>query len=129
MIRAVLIARKSDGFLFCEVCEEASTDRNLALIRNRATDFLKNMNTKQDMCTVNIDSQNFVFHYKIYENIVYLAITDIKYPSKLAFCFLEDINEGFNEELKNHFGTQSVSYYSKLETIDRAYYFIKFGKI
>jgi vesicle transport protein SEC22 len=30
--------------------------------------------------------------------------------------------------LKNHFGTQSVSYYSKLETIDRNNYFIKFEK-
>jgi hypothetical protein len=33
------------------------------------------------------------------------------------------------QELKNHFGTQSVSYYSKLETIDRSNYFMKFGKI
>ncbi len=30
--------------------------------------------------------------------------------------------------MKNHFGTQSVSYYSKLETIDRTNYFLKFGK-
>ena len=41
--------------------------------------------------------------------------------------FLEDINDGFLEELKNVFGTNSVDYYSKLETIDRAYYFIRFG--
>ena len=31
--------------------------------------------------------------------------------------------------MKNHFGTQSVSYYSKLETIDRTNYFLKFGNI
>jgi hypothetical protein len=37
------------------------------------------------------------FSYKINENIVYLAITDIKYPTKLAFCFLEEVNDQFLE--------------------------------
>ncbi len=37
-------------------------------------------------------------------------------------CFIK------RKELKSVFGTNSVDYYSKLETIDRAYYFIKFGK-
>ena len=46
----------------------------------------------------------------------------------MAFHFLVEIDEGFTEELKNQFGTQSVSYYSKLETIDRANYFLKFEK-
>ena len=41
---------------------------------------------------------------------------------------MSDIDDGFTEELKNQFGTQSVSYYSKLETIDRANYFLKFEK-
>jgi len=30
--------------------------------------------------------------------------------------------------LKSVFGTGAVDYYSKLETVDRAYYFIKFEK-
>ena len=75
--------------------------------------FLKNMTGKENICTVNIDSQNYLFHYKIDENVVYLVIADKKYPPKLAFCFIKEINDGFNEELKNQFGTQSVSYYSK----------------
>lgn len=97
MVRVVLIARKSDGLIFCEISDDCNNDKNLMLIRNRAIDFLKNMQSKQDLCTVNLDSQNFVFHYKINENIVYLTIADIKYPSKLAFCFLEEVNEGFTE--------------------------------
>jgi vesicle transport protein SEC22 len=126
MVKVVLIARKSDGLIFCEVAED---DKNIAQVRSRAIEFLKNMQSKQDLCTVNIDSQNFVFHYKINENVVYLVITDVKYPSKLAFCFLEDIDREFQEHLKSQFGTQSVNYYSKLETVDRAYYFIKFEKV
>jgi vesicle transport protein SEC22 len=128
MVKSVIIARKSDGMIFCEVSDECANDRNLMPVRNKAIEYLKTMQNKQDFCTVTIGSQNFVFHYKINENIVYLIITDIKYPQKLAYCFLEDVNEGFTDELKNHFGTQSVSYYSKLETIDRTNYFLKFGK-
>lgn len=137
MVKAVIIARKNDGMIFCEVMDQDDNDKNLKFIRSRAHEFLKTTQNKKEMCTVNIDSQNYVFHYKLNDNIVYLVIVDKKYPAKLAFCFLEELNEGFVEviifihhkELKNHFGTQSVSYYSKLETIDRANYFIKFGTI
>jgi vesicle transport protein SEC22 len=95
MVKSVFIARKSDGLIFCEMSEECTNDKNLMSIRNKAIDYLKSLQGKQDLCTVNIGSQQFIFHYKINENIIYLIITDIKYPSKLAFCFLEDINEGF----------------------------------
>ena len=128
MVKGFIISRKSDGLIFCEVMENEDNDKQFSFIRSRAHEFLKNMNGKESICTVNIDSQNYLFHYRIDENVVYLVITDKKYPPKLAFCFIKDINEGFNEELKNQFGTQSVSYYSKLETIDRANYFIKFEK-
>lgn len=128
MVKGIIISRKSDGLIFCEVMDNESNDKNFSFIRNRAQEFLRNMQNKEALCTVNIDSQNYVFHYKINENVVYLVITEKKYPPKLAFCFLNEIDEGFSEELKNQFGTQSVSYYSKLETIDRANYFIKFEK-
>ena len=95
MVKSVFIARKGDGMIFCEVSDECTNDKNLMSVRNKAIEYLKGMQTKQDLCTVNIGSQNFMFHYKINENIVFLIITEVKYPSKLAFCFLEEINEGF----------------------------------
>ena len=128
MVKGIIISRKSDGLIFCEVTENDDNDKNFCFIRSRAQDFLKTMQNKEQLCTVNIDSPNYVFHYKINENVVYLVIADKKYPPKNAFYFLNVIDEGFSLELKNHFGTQSVSYYSKLETIDRANYFIKFEK-
>ena len=118
MVKGIIISRKSDGLIFCEVMENDDNDKQFSFIRSRAQEFLKNMTGKENICTVNIDSQNYLFHYKIDENVVYLVIADKKYPPKLAFCFIKEINEGFNEELKNQFGTQSVSYYSKLETIE-----------
>ena len=128
MIKGIIISRKSDGLIFCEVMDDEDNDKNFWVVRNKAQEFLKNINTKENLCTVNIDSQLYILHYKINENVVYLLITHKKYPPKLAFCFLAEIDEGFTEELKNQFGTQSVSYYSKLETIDRANYFLKFEK-
>jgi vesicle transport protein SEC22 len=128
MIKGIIISRKSDGLIFCEVMEDEDNDKNFWSVRNKAQEFLKNIKSQESPCTVNIDSQSYIYHYKINENVVYLAITHKKYPAKLAFCFLNEIDEGFTEELKNQFGTQSVSYYSKLETIDRANYFIKFEK-
>ena len=128
MINGIIISRKSDGLIFCEVMDDEDNDKNFWVVRTKAQEFLKNMKGKENLCTVNIDSQTYVLHYKINENVVYLVITHKKYPAKLAFCFLSDIDDGFTEELKNQFGTQSVSYYSKLETIDRANYFLKFEK-
>ena len=128
MIKGIIISRKSDGLIFCEVMDDEDNDKNFWVVRTKAQEFLKNMKSKENLCTVNIDSQTYIMHYKINENVVYLVITHKKYPPKLAFCFLAEIDEGFTEELKNQFGTQSVSYYSKLETIDRANYFLKFEK-
>ena len=108
--------------------DDEDDDKNFWYVRNQAQEFLKNMSSKENLCTVNIDSQSYIMHYKINENVVYLVITNKKYPQKLAFCFLAEIDDGFTEELKKQFGTQSVSYYSKLETIDRANYFIRFEK-
>ena len=128
MLKGIILSRKSDGLIFCEVMDDEDNDKNFWYVRNQAQEFLKNMKNKDSLCTVNIDSQTYIMHYKINENVVYLVITNKKYPAKLAFCFLNEIDDGFTEELKNQFGTQSVSYYSKLETIDRANYFLRFEK-
>ena len=128
MIKGIIISRKSDGLIYCEVMDEEDNDKNFWYVRTQAQEFLKNIKSKENLCTVNIDSQSYIMHYKINENIVFLVITKKKYPEKLAFCFLNEIDDGFTEELKNQFGTQSVSYYSKLETIDRANYFLRFEK-
>lgn len=59
---------------------------------------------------------------------MYLVITEKKYSQKLAFCLLEDLNSQFIEEMKSMFGS-TVDYYSKVETINKEYFFYKFGKL
>jgi vesicle transport protein SEC22 len=100
MVKSVFIARKSDGMIFCEVSDECSSDKNLMSIRNKAIDYMKSLQSKDDLHSINIGSQNFMFHYKINENIIYLAITDLKYPQKSAFAFLQEIHEGFMDVIR-----------------------------
>ena len=82
MIKGIIISRKSDGLIFCEVMDNEDNDKNFWVVRNKAQEFLKNINTKENLCTVNIDSQLYILHYKINENVVYLVITHKKYSPK-----------------------------------------------
>jgi Regulated-SNARE-like domain len=60
---------------------------------------------------------------------VYLVIAEQSYPQKLAFVYLKDLAELFQEELKSSYGTTGgVDYLSRIETIENSYSFIKFGK-
>merc|ERR1719356_2374564 len=60
--------------------------------------------------------------------VCYMALFDKSYPKNLAFAFLEEIQRLFEEELQREFGTGSVDYRSKIETIEKPYYFIKFDR-
>jgi len=60
MVKVVLISRKTDGLIFCEISDDSS-DKNLMVVRNTALEFLKNMQDKKDCCTVNLDNQSFQF--------------------------------------------------------------------
>ncbi len=62
MVNVVFIARKTDGLIFCEISEDCALDRNLNSLKNRAIDLLKVMqNSDQELSTVNIDTQNYLF--------------------------------------------------------------------
>ena len=59
MVKVVFLTRKSDGMIFCEISSEEDKDKNLALVRNRALEFLKSMNNKPKLGSVNIENQNY----------------------------------------------------------------------
>lgn len=103
MLKSVFIARKTDGLLFCEVTPEDSADEILRRLKNKAFDFfknIKNIKKKDDTSRINIENQNYVFDYKIKDNIVYLLIADSRVPYKLSESFLEELHEGFLEVSK-----------------------------
>ena len=55
MIKGIIISRKSDGLIFCEVMDDEDNDKNFWVVRTKAQEFLKNMKGKENLCTVNID--------------------------------------------------------------------------
>lgn len=51
------------------------------------------------------------------------------YPKRLAFLFLSELKSQFQDEMRREFGTGvGIDYRSKIETIDKPYYFIRFER-
>jgi len=73
---------------------------------------------------MSIDTTNKkVFHYLIKDNICYLTLTEQAYPKRLAFLYLEEVGDGFIEELtKDH----KEEWRQRVETAARPYEFIKY---
>lgn len=67
----------------------------------------------------------YCFHYTIQDGVSYMTLTDRGYNKKLAFAFLDEIYRAFQDELVREWGTQGVDYRSKIDTIEKPYYFIK----
>ena len=63
------------------------------------------------------------------QGVIYLTIAEARYNQKVAFVFLSELAVAFQDELRNTYGTTgNVDYRSKIETVENAYAFIKFGK-
>ena len=66
-----------------------------------------------------------VFHYLIKDMICYLTLTESSYPKRLAFVYLEEISDGFLEELTRDHGND---WRRTIDTASRPYQFIKFDQ-
>ena len=66
-----------------------------------------------------------IFHYLIKDMICYLTLTEISYPKRLAFVYLEEISDGFLEELTRDHGSD---WRRTIDTASRPYQFIKFDQ-
>ncbi len=128
MAKCMLIARKSDNLLFCDYNEDFTDDSNLSLILQSKRDLLHKFKDKKVNSSISFESNSYISHCKVYENILYVIITKKTYSPKLAFCLLEDINTTFLDEVKKVFGTQA-DLFSKLETLEKENYFSKYEKV
>ena len=66
---------------------------------------------------MSMETGPLTFHYIIENNVCYLTLTERAYPKKLAFQYLEELNNEF-----------SRLYGSQIDTVARPYAFIKFGE-
>ncbi len=123
-IESVYIARVNDGMILVASMDRSSEPK-MELYKNQSKQILKKLNSGASASRMSVDSNPFVFHYIIENNICYLVLTDKAYPKRLAFLFLEEIHGSFVEELKEEHGEE---WQSTVETIGRQYAFIKFDR-
>lgn len=126
MPKLTFIGRVSDGMILCETYEDLQ--RENYELKNLAKNILKKVSRSSDSSIVDT-GLNHTYYYKTVDGICYLTCTESKYPRKLAMAFLEEIISEFQQELKKTWGSgESVDLRSKIETIERPYYFIKFDR-
>jgi vesicle transport protein SEC22 len=112
--------------ILCETYEDLLKE-NYEL-KNLAKNILKKVSRSADSSIVDT-SFSHTYYYKTLDGICYLTCTESKYPRKLALSFLDEIIAEFQQELKKTWGSgESVDLRSKIETIERPYFFIKFDR-
>lgn len=127
----VYISRLTDGLLLLQSAEHTSSPSgngagvvNIDVYRNQAKQFLRTLNARSP-ARMSVDSNPYVYHYIIENNIVYLILTDKSYPTRLASCFLDDISQDFVQSLKEEYGDEWLR---TVETIGKQYAFLKFDR-
>lgn len=126
MPKLTFIGRVSDGMMLCATYEEKSEEVNTLTML--AKQIMRKLN-KQAAAGVLDTQSRHAFFYKVEDGIAFLTCAEANFPKAQAFGFLDAIIAEFQEELKKTFGSGgSVDYRSKLETIDRPYFFLKFER-
>lgn len=120
------IARGSDGLV---LCESWATGSEMSGRKSIARQILKKIGRARSQQRGSIDcGDGYFWHYLVDMGISYMTLCPKNFNRKAAFVFLDDIASDFQEELKLEFGTGSTDYMSKIETVERPYYFVKFDR-
>lgn len=128
MVHICFAARVSDGLVLFESTWGNTRNWKFSVdLKSTAYEVLKKAKYGLQLCSVD-GLGGFVFHYRIEAGVCYMVLCDQCYPKGLAFAFLEDVISAFQEELKREFGTFSVDYQSRIDIIEKPYYFIHFDR-
>jgi len=74
---------------------------------------------------VSIDAGRCIFHYMREAGIAYLTLTDKAYPKRLAFLYLEEVHQTFEEQLFKEYGE---GWRHEVETVPRPYAFMRYDR-
>ncbi|XP_059179700.1 vesicle-trafficking protein SEC22b-like [Physella acuta] len=112
-----MIARVADGLpLSASVQEDEQSGRNLVEYQTQAKQLFKKLSQDPNpppRCT--LETSHYLFHYMIERGVCYLVLCEKTFSKRLAFSYMED--------LQNEFTAQ---YGSRLDTVSRPYSFIEF---
>lgn len=126
MPKLTFIGRISDGLMLCETYNDMQ--RDTYELKTLAKKVMRQLKRAPEMCALETKLKH-TFYYKIVDGVCFLTCCEANYPKKLSMAFLDEIINGFQEELKKTFGSGgSVDIRSRIETIERPYYFLKFDR-
>jgi len=115
MIVLTMIARVADGLpLAASVTEDEQAGRNVLEYQNQAKQLFRKMN-ENSPSRGSLETGPYHFHYFIENGVCYLALCDQSFSKRLAFSYLE--------ELQNEFNTL---YGKRVNQVSRPYSFIEF---
>eukprot|EP01138_Halocafeteria_seosinensis_P005831 gb/GECG01005960.1/.p1 GENE.gb/GECG01005960.1/~~gb/GECG01005960.1/.p1 ORF type:complete len:124 (+),score=23.86 gb/GECG01005960.1/:1-372(+) len=105
MIEYTVLARVNDG-LPLAASMPSTTDQGhneMNALKEQARMIIKKLSMDSPL-KLSIESGSKVFSYVIEDGVVYLALTDNRYPRRLVFAYLQDIREAFVEFIKQQQG-------------------------
>lgn len=65
MVKIIILARKTDGLIFCENTDECVEDRNLQTLVKKTKEMLLKFKDKNGDCSLSIDSNDYMIQYTI----------------------------------------------------------------
>ncbi|XP_074654342.1 vesicle-trafficking protein SEC22b-like [Tubulanus polymorphus] len=115
MVLMTMIARLADGLpLAASMQEDEGTGRSLMEYQNQAKQLFKKINNQSPQrCT--LQSGTYLFHYLIERGVVFLVLCEQSFSKRLAFSYLEDLQNEFTQQ-----------YGQRVDTVSRPYSFIEF---
>ena len=127
MVRATLLARVNDGLPLAESLDASTrttpsvdaVEDGTETAKRQAKALFKKLSDPSSgpppsRMTIETTSE-LLMHYVIHENVCYLCVCDRTYPKKLAYAYLEELQNEFSERHGEEVGT-----------VGRPYAFIKF---
>ncbi|XP_077542221.1 vesicle-trafficking protein SEC22 [Haemaphysalis longicornis] len=116
MVLMTMIARVADGLPLSASVQDDQQQLGVGNTeyQNQAKMLFKKLNN-QSFSRSTIETGPYNFHYLIENGVCYLVLTEKSFSKRLAFSFLEDLQNEFNSQ----FG-------SRVNTVNRPYSFIEF---
>merc|ERR1712038_456409 len=109
------IARVADGLpLAASMQEDEQTGRNLLEYQNQAKQLFRKMNAGSPD-KGSLETGPYLFHYMIDRGVCTLILCEKTFSKRLAFAYIEDINNEFFSQYGN-----------RVDTVSRPYSFIEF---
>ncbi|KAI0898058.1 snare-like protein [Annulohypoxylon nitens] len=114
MIRSTQIARLGDGLMLCASVDDEQTESSLSEVKSQTKIILRRLNRNSEP-QASIESGNYTLHYLIFNDVVYICISERSYPRKLAFTYLSDLSLEFSQSYATQLSSPSLRPYAFME--------------